>query len=598
MVARNVPPTEVALLVAVLATFAAWRLQDGLPVRAILAAGLTLGPVMFVYAARGHTGGLSGHGDWQIDYHMFFFSAFAMLAAYVDWRPIAIAAALTAGHHLVLDLIVPANVFPEEGLDRVILHALAVLVECSMLVWFTVKVAALFERVEGAKKLELAELERQSQIDVLTGLPNRRALSEQLPSAIAAARRANSMMGVLFVDLDRFKNLNDTLGHNAGDVLLTELAKRLQGTFRAGDVVARMGGDEFVVILKDLVGTNEAIASASNFERVLSSPIRVGERVVEVTCSIGIAIFLQDGVDAETLVMNADTAMYQAKREGRASYRFFSPELHEAAKERLRNDLELRAAIADQKFVVHYQPIYSRAGRIVASEALVRWPQADGTVLQPANFLASAEETGLIIPLGSWVLREACRANVRWNRAGSRLRVCVNVSPKQLSDPGFVEVVRSSLEESGLEAALLELELTETMAHDDLHRCNAIVLQLKALGVRIALDDFGTGYNCLTTLRHLQPDTLKLDRSFVTDIACNSVDQGIAAVVLTSASFLGATVVAEGVETLEQVKLLVSLGCHELQGYWYGVPVCAADLESLLEAEAIDKSSVLARLAA
>jgi diguanylate cyclase (GGDEF)-like protein/PAS domain S-box-containing protein len=700
-IARNpwTEPVTIALAVAVAASLAARFLRDGLGLRIAIAICMTLGPIIFVYAGRGHSSGISGTGDWQIDYHMYFFAVFAMLSAYSDWRPIAVAAALTAGHHLLLDLVVPANVFPEEGLDRVALHAIAVLVECSMLFWLTMKVNALFHQVEHARntqrigrlggwwhdlrtgerhwsreimeifgvpndyvapsanrphaaffseqslaameeaekravlessivgsdheivrhdgsrgwvhhevsadfdaggspmvvrgtlhdisdrKAREAELERRARVDALTGLPNRRAVTEHLSAVIESARRSKSMAAVLFVDLNRFKWINDTLGHGAGDELLVELGRRLRKSFRASDLVARMGGDEFVVVLQGVKGANAVARSIRAFERIIAEPVRLGNRDITTTCSIGIAMFPKDGDVAETLVMNADSAMYRAKGQGRTAYRFFSPEMQAAATERMKMETALRAAIVEEALTVHYQAIFSRSSGIVASEALVRWPQADGTVLSPASFIALAEETGLIIPLGSWVLRAACRQNAHWNRDRAvALRVCVNVSAKQIADPDFVDVVRSALEDSGLAPRLLELEITETTLQLDPERCAVVARALQRLGVRISLDDFGTGYNCLTTLRHFRPDTLKLDRSFVAEIQFNAADRSIAQIVLDSAKILGATVVAEGVEAAEQYETLFALDCNEFQGYWHARPQPASDFEMLLEA--------------
>jgi diguanylate cyclase (GGDEF)-like protein/PAS domain S-box-containing protein len=418
--------------------------------------------------------------------------------------------------------------------------------------------------------------------DRLTGLPNRALLNDSLTAALTRAREGAGMVAVLLLDVDGFKNVNDTMGHSAGDVLLKALAERLRANARHVDCIARMGGDEFIAVLGDVASADGAAEIARHLARVTAEPIRFGDDEIVVTCSIGIALFPADGTDADTLIRNADAAMYQAKRDGRAQCCFFAPAMHHAAEQRLRLDGRLRNALQTGGFRLDYQPIYALDGALFASEALLRWPQPDGRELQPGEFVPYAEESALIVAIGSWVLRTACFRNAAWNRVAPRLRVAVNVSAKQLANPDFVGTVREALGDSGMRPELLELELTETAVCANVERTAAIVRELRELGVRFAVDDFGTGYNSLTTLRSFAVDTLKLDMSFVADIVTSPVDQAIAAAVIGAAHRLGATVTAEGVETPEQRATLAGLGCDAAQGYLFGRPMSAKSFRELL----------------
>ncbi|HZX68215.1 MAG TPA: GGDEF domain-containing phosphodiesterase, partial [Candidatus Elarobacter sp.] len=308
-------------------------------------------------------------------------------------------------------------------------------------------------------------------------------------------------------------------------------------------------------------------------------------RDVVATCCIGIAMFPQDGADAETLIRNADTAMYRAKRDGRATVRFFTPEMHDEAAHRMHLEEQLRKALHEGTFTLAYQPIYELGGVLKGGEALIRWPRADGSVVQPNDFIPYAEESGLIVPIGAWVLRTACAQNAAWNRTGRPLQVSVNVSGKQIADPHFVRTVRSALLESGLSPELLEIELTETVMSANVERNAAVVRELRSIGVCIAIDDFGTGYNSLATLRSYEIDTLKLDMCFVTDIVENAVDRAIAAAVITAAHSLGARVVAEGIETPGQLAALGALHCDCGQGYLFSKPVAAERFTTIVRAD-------------
>ena len=420
--------------------------------------------------------------------------------------------------------------------------------------------------------------------DHLTGLPNRSLLNERLTAAIARARETGRMTAVLFIDVDQFKDVNDTMGHATGDVVLKVIAERLRSTTRQLDCIARMGGDEFIAVFGDVAEIDHLDQIVRHLERVTAEPIPVTAGEITVTCSIGVALFPRDGDDAETLIRNADTAMYQAKRDGRATTCFFSAEMQHVAEQRLRLEGQLRQALRAQAFTLAYQPIYAMNGRLLSCEALIRWPRADGTVTEPKAFIPCAEVSGLIVPIGAWVLRSACLQSAAWGRESRAIRVSVNVSAKQLADPHFVRTVERALCDSGLAPHLLELELTETGITANAERAARVVQELHALGVRIAVDDFGIGYNALAALHSNVVDTLKLDGCFVADIADSPVDQAIAAAAITAAHRLGAKVVAEAVETAEQRAMLAELRCDAIQGYLLARPMPAEQFGELLRA--------------
>lgn len=429
-------------------------------------------------------------------------------------------------------------------------------------------------RKEASERLALS-----ARSDMLTGLANRTLLNERLAAACSAAKRRSSEIAVLFLDLNGFKGINDSLGHAVGDLLLKSVAARLRGLTREEDVVARAGGDEFVIVLEDPA----AVSAAAMAERVLKAfrePLQVGEQTLCMSVSIGVACFPADGSDGETLMRNADTAMYQAKHTKGGAYRLFETSMHETVVRRFHLECGLREALRDDALLVHYQPVVAMDGRILGTEALVRWPQR-GTLLPAGDFIAVAEKTGLVVPLDTFVLREACRQNASWQRHGRRLAVAVNVSAQSLASPGFVAGVRSALADTGLEPTLLELELTERVFHSNPADTARTLAEVRALGVRVALDDFGTGYNSLATLQTCRFDTMKLDRTFVNGIATNDSDRIIAAAVIVAAHGLGARVVAEGVETDDQRTVLEALECDDAQGYYFGYPMSPAAFEEL-----------------
>jgi diguanylate cyclase (GGDEF)-like protein/PAS domain S-box-containing protein len=452
-----------------------------------------------------------------------------------------------------------------------------------------VRIATIQDMTERNEALARA-LQSETQLahdllhDRLTGLPNRVLFNERLTAAIDRARGANRMAAVLFIDIDEFKTVNDTMGHPAGDALLKEIADRLLSATRQLDCIARVGGDEFIAVLSDIAELDHVMQVVRKLEQVAADPVRLPGGDITVTCSIGVALFPRDGDDAETLIRNADTAMYQAKRDGRSTTCFFTPTMQHEAEQRIRLEARLRRAIEEDAFKLVYQPIYDLDGTLLATEALIRWPQSDGSTVQPNLFIPYAEASGLILPIGTWVLRTACLQNAAWGREAPPIPVCVNVSAKQLGDPNFVRTVQQALAESGLAPTLLELELTETVMSTNVERTTAVVEELRASGVRIAIDDFGTGYNSLATLRSNVVDTLKLDMCFVAGIASSPVDQAIASAVITAAHGLGAKVVAEGVETAEQRAILAKLNCDAAQGYLFARPMPAEQLAELLRA--------------
>ncbi|HEX3466805.1 MAG TPA: EAL domain-containing protein [Candidatus Elarobacter sp.] len=424
-------------------------------------------------------------------------------------------------------------------------------------------VVAVANDVTKRHRAEVA-LQHQALHDALTGLPNRAFLNERLAEVMDAAGKSRDPLALALIDLDRFKDVNDTMGHDVGDTVLQEVAQRLRGVLREQDLVARFGGDEFAVLLPHTVEL-EAIAIVARLRDALSAPCVINGRSIDVGGSIGLAVSPPHGPSPAALLRKADVAMYAAKRSGGGWV------LYDAALDHLEE--QLRTALDDGEFTLVYQPIYELGGALRGAEALLRWTPADGEPVQPNDFIPYAEESGLIVPIGAWVLNTACAQNAAWHRAGQRLVMSVNVSTKQIADPSFVRTVQEALHDSGLDPTLLELELTETAISANIDRVAAVVNDLRALGVRIAVDDFGTGYNSLATLRWYEVDTLKLDRCFVTDITENSVDRAIASAVITAAHALGACVVAEGIETAEQLATLIALKSDFGQGYLFSKPV-------------------------
>jgi diguanylate cyclase (GGDEF)-like protein/PAS domain S-box-containing protein len=421
--------------------------------------------------------------------------------------------------------------------------------------------------------------------DTLTGLCNRFNLENRLGQALASARRAETLLAVMFIDMDRFKLINDTLGHPVGDKLLVEVARRLQACVRESDIVARLGGDEFVVVLAGMESQLDAATVAAKILQALGQPYAIDGNELHSTPSIGVSLYPGDGASADTLMKSADTAMYHAKEQGRNNVQFFTAAMNAAAAERLELEHDLRITLASGGFELHYQPQVAALGReIVGVEALVRWRHPRHGWVPPLKFIPVAEEAGLIEALGDWVLDAACGQLAAWKREGlGGLRMAVNLSARQLRSARLVEQVRACIERHGIGGAELELEITETAAMDDPERAIGQFEALRALGVRLAIDDFGTGYSSLAYLKNLPIQSLKLDRSFVRDIETDANDAAISAATVALAHTLGLEVVAEGVETPGQADFLARVhGCDILQGYLFGRPEPAAAIVTQL----------------
>ncbi len=448
-------------------------------------------------------------------------------------------------------------------------------------------------RAIGAFQASLSERDQLTErlrwmanFDSLTGLPNRVLFHDRLGQAFLASRRDGDMLALLSLDLDGFKEVNDRLGHAAGDALLRAVAERLTLCVREADTVARLGGDEFAIILPAIERAEESEMVARRVLLAMQTPFDIDGHPVEIAASIGIAIAADAAAtsdDAEALLREADVALYAAKDSGRATWRFFQPEMNARLRERRALEAELRAALAGGELDVHYQPLVAlRSGRVLGAEALLRWTGRDGHVHPPLSFIPLAEETGLIVPIGAFVLHRACG----FAAARPGLRMAVNVSPVQLRHPGFLADVRAALEGSGLAPSLLELELTETAAFEDTAVTRATLAALRRLGVGISLDDFGTGYSSLGHLRRLSVDRIKIDRSFVRDIAQDPEARAMVRAMVAMAEAVGVGLVGEGVETPEQAEALLAEGCREAQGYMFSRPVPAEQFDALMAEQA------------
>jgi len=426
--------------------------------------------------------------------------------------------------------------------------------------------------------------------DPLTGLPNRRLLRDRCTQLLAAAERDGTEMALVFIDLDHFKRVNDSLGHSVGDDLLCAVAQRLSGTVRKVDTLARLGGDEFIIALPG--GHASAAADvASRMLDVCAAPFLVAGHELTVTPSLGISLYPVDGTDFEVLLRNADAAMYKAKEAGRNAFRFYSSEMNVATLKHLLMESGLRRGLGAHEFVLHYQPLVQvESGAIVGVEALIRWQNPELGLIGPYQFIHVAEEIGLIIPIGEWVLREACRQVRAWQDSGlPPLMVAVNVSPVQFRQAGFVETVAGVLASTELEARFLELELTERTVMHDAEQTLGTLRTLNRMGVELALDDFGTGYSSLAYLKRFPVGKLKIDRSFVRDLEGNSDDRAIASTILSMGHSLRLKVLAEGVETAEQYAILRDMGCELVQGYHFSRPLPADQFVAFLKQHAGQK---------
>ena len=443
-------------------------------------------------------------------------------------------------------------------------------------------VIALLEDQREAAVLATSQVEHLAYYDTLTGLPNRALFADRLTVALAHAHRHRYKLAILFLDIDRFKQINDSLGHTVGDRLLRTVAARIRNAVREEDTVARFGGDEFTVLIHIIGKIEDAGKIAQKILDSFKQPITIDEREFVVTSSIGVSVYPIDGADAETLIRNADTAMYRAKDLGRNMYQFYAATMNSKALEALEVENGLRRALANNEFVVYYQPLVDVAtGSVFGLEALVRWQHPQLGLLRPDRFIPAAEQSGLIVALGRWVLNEACRQATEWHRRGYHVVVAVNLSPKQFQDPDLLHHVSEALQGANLRPEFLELEITEGHAMQNVEKAIEILRQLKSLGVRIAIDDFGTGYSCLSYLKQFPIDTLKLDGSFVRDISAPE-DAQIALGVIALAHSLRLKVIAEGVETISQLTFLREHACDRLQGYLFSRPMPPANFDRFM----------------
>ncbi len=457
------------------------------------------------------------------------------------------------------------------------------------------RVRYLYRGFQNLLDLQAAEkkIRQLAYFDTLTGLPNRQAFLEIVEREIARARLDGRTLGVLFMDLDGFKNINDSMGHGSGDLILQLVADRLRQALRPTDVVsrpssgesnlefARLGGDEFTALIRDISRPEDALVIAHRIRDLMRRPFPLDKREMAVTTSIGIALYPNDGQDALALLKHADTAMYHAKDRGRDNCQLYSASLTEQAVHRMALESSLRLALTRDEFHLVYQPQFDlHQGCILAVEALIRWQHPEQGLIGPLDFIPLAEENGLIVPIGEWVLRTACADAASWQRAGQTVRVAVNLSPMQFRDPNLIKTVLETLSETGLDPSLLELEVTESTVMEA-----SGIATLQALchaGISVALDDFGTGYSSMSYLRNMPLNTLKVDRRFVMALPGEAKDRAIVRAILSLAKSLDFSVTAEGVETLEQAQTLNDMDCNSLQGHYFSEPVPAADIPALL----------------
>lgn len=435
------------------------------------------------------------------------------------------------------------------------------------------------------RKAQAEQIHYMAYHDPLTGLPNRALFKDRFQHAVTVAERADTPLGIMFIDIDRFKVVNDSLGHEGGDAVLVEAAKRIRACLRASDTACRIGGDEFIVILERLTASDDAAQVATRLIQKFSEPMKIGDREIIVTASIGISIHPGATHDVQRLLKDANAAMHEAKESGRNRHVFYTQEMDARAQESFEYELGLRRALQNGEFRVYYQPrVNTATGKVTGAEALLRWQHPDRGLVLPDNFIPLLEDTGLVIPVGEWVLQQACRQCQEWHEAGhASLSVSVNLSMKQFRSGSLLASVRRALEESGLPPRFLELELTESVLVDDAEQALDLMRELKDIGVSLSIDDFGTGYSSLNYLRRFPIDLLKIDSSFIHNVIHNRGDAAITTTIAVMAKSLRLGILAEGVETREQARFLRTIGCHEMQGHLFGPAIPAGDFRAQLE---------------
>ena len=506
--------------------------------------------------------------DGTIEAHFHFFVVVSLLMLYQDWVPFLIAIGYVVVHHGLMGAIAPDSVFS---------HG-----EAQTRPWLWALVHGGFVLASATANLVSWRANEQLLRDPLTGLPSRLVLHDQLQLALERARRQGTAVAVLFIDVDRFKVINDSLGHATGDRVLRVVSERLRSSARGSDVAVRFGGDEFVVVCENLDGPDAALAIAERLGALLRMPVPIDGRAHVLTVSVGVSVTSDPDRSPEDLVRDADTAMYRAKERGKDRCELFGAEMLADVTQRLEVEAGLRGALERGELRLHYQPeVDLESGCVHAVEALLRWQHPERGLLAPGEFIAVAEDTGLIVPIGAWVVREACRQAVAWG--GPPVEMRVNLSARQLRDPGLTDVVRGALDQTGHPGRGLCLELTESMLMQDLGRCSAVLAELRALGVKLALDDFGTGYSSLAYLRDLSVDRLKIDRSFMPELAERPAEQTIVASIVGMARGLGLPVTAEGIETAEQLERVRALGCDAAQGFLLARPAAPEEVAELLQ---------------